>query len=84
MYEIACVWGFSLRPKPHIRIVVGTDGFWADLDLNDQNRFLVGANLTEKKKVDDCSALIIKNLAPPQESRVSTPKAPNIYIVDSR
>lgn len=65
-------------------IVVGTDGFWADLDSNDQIQFLDGEDLKKKVGQDDCSALKITTLAAPQGSKVSGQTSENIYIIDTR
>lgn len=65
-------------------IVVATDGFWADLEPNDQNKFWDNKTLQKKDDQDDCSALEIKALPRHQDSHVNGENAQNIYLVDSR
>lgn len=73
----------SINPKGDAAIIVGSDGFWADLEPNDQISFLDGATLNGKDQ-DDCSVLKISPLAVNQKSKVSSETSKNIYVVDSR
>lgn len=65
-------------------IVVGTDGFWADLDPDGQNKFLDGDDPSKEAVKDDCSALKITKLTVPQVLNVSCHASENIYFVDCR
>lgn len=74
----------SINLKGDAAIIVGSDGFWADLEPNDQIKFLDGATLNEKEDQDDCSALKIGPLAVNKKSKVSSETSKNIYIVDTQ
>jgi serine/threonine protein phosphatase PrpC len=65
-------------------IVIGTDGFWADLHPDDQSLFLRNRGLPGKENKDDCSALIIRPTSPNRKSKIVEGKSQNLYIVDSR
>lgn len=65
-------------------IILATDGFWAELDPNEQSRFLTGDDLPVKDDGDDCSVLEICKLAGMQDSTISGQTSENLYIADSR
>lgn len=56
-------------------IIVATDGFWADLSAEDQNRFLEGQSIPIPAAGDDCSALWLRVIDAAPEILVRGAKA---------
>lgn len=64
-------------------LIVATDGFWAELDSNDQLNFLAGEDLPTRGDQDDCSALRIQFLDHAKDVQVIGGQLENLYLANS-
>lgn len=74
---------FDMGSRSDGELVVGTDGFWAELDTIGQVRFLEGDDLPLKNDQDDCSALRIRFFDSTNGTQVIGEQLENLYIAHS-
>lgn len=73
----------SVSAKKGETLVIATDGFWAELNEDEQGRFLADEVLPKEVIKDDCSALNINIHSKDIASSVKTTTSGNVYVVQS-